>query len=401
MKMGIVALCGVLMLPGAASAKPIPDSASQIGPWSVGAHTRDNHSDGFGHCAAYRVQSEGFAVAFVYRPEGHWGLVIEAATWNLSQTDTKTVTIEIGAARVFTATAKAVNPRALVVNAAQELYDQLRSGTQFSATVDGRRYSLDLDGIEGVLARVKACVSEHSRLRNAASPAPPGRPGGAPAPTRPEVGAGTMGVRSGTGFFIAPETLVTNFHVVDGCGRLRLHKTGADLGAARVVATNRADDLAVLRSETPVKSFLKLRVGAPIKPAEPVLIFGYPLSVALSSAGNTTLGNVTALAGLRDDLRFIQISAAIQPGNSGGPVLDEAGRLMGVVMSKLDALAVARVTGDIPQNVNFAIKVSTLVNFLEANGIAYEPADPAARELPVTQRAERAQMSSLQVECRK
>jgi hypothetical protein len=72
---------------------------------------------------------------------------------------------------------------------------------------------------------------------------------------------------------------------------------------------------------------------------------------------------------------------------------------MGVVVAKLNALAVARITGDIPQNVNFAIKGATLVTFLEANKVAYEPADPAARELPVTQRAERAEASSTQVEC--
>ncbi len=129
------------------------------------------------------------------------------------------------------------------------------------------------------------------------------------------------------------------------------------------------------------------------------VVFGYPLAEALSSAGNTTLGNVTALAGVRDDSRYIQISAAVQPGNSGGPAVDEAGRLMGVVVAKLNALAVARITGDIPQNVNFAIKVSTLVNFLEAQGIRYTPADTAAPDLPVTQRAERVEASSTQIEC--
>jgi S1-C subfamily serine protease len=205
----------------------------------------------------------------------------------------------------------------------------------------------------------------------------------------------------GTGFFISPDLLVTNYHVISGCAELRLRKNGGDLGGARLVTTSAADDLAVLRSPAPGKSFLKLRVGLPIKPAEPVLVFGYPLAQALSSAGNTTLGNVTALSGLHDDSRYIQISAAVQPGNSGGPAVDEAGRLIGVVVSKLNAAAVARVIGDIPQNVNFAIKVSTLVNFLEAHNVAYQPAEPAARELPVTERAERAEASSAQVACLK
>ena len=163
---------------------------------------------------------------------------------------------------------------------------------------------------------------------------------------------------TGTGFYISSDTIVTNFHVVNGCAELRLHKSGGDLGTAQVLATSRADDLAALRTAAPAKSFLRLRIGAPIKAAEPVLVFGYPLAEALSSAGNTTVGNVTALAGLGDDSRYIQISAAVQPGNSGGPAIDEAGRLMGVVVAKLNALAIARLTGDIPQNVNFAIKVA-------------------------------------------
>ena len=71
---------------------------------------------------------------------------------------------------------------------------------------------------------------------------------------------------------------------------------------------------------------------------------------------------------------------------------------MGVVVSKLNAVAVARLTGDIPQNVNFAIKVSTLVNFFEAHNVRYEPAEAAATELPVTERAE---ASSTQIECYK
>ncbi len=226
----------------------------------------------------------------------------------------------------------------------------------------------------------------------ASAPPPPAqRP---PAPQREKAAAS-----SGTGFFIAPDTVVTNFHVINGCVELRLRKSGGDLGPAGVVATSRSDDLAALRAANPSKSFLKLRVGAPIKPAEPVLVFGYPLAEALSSAGNTTLGNVTALTGLRDDSRFLQISAAVQPGNSGGPAVDEAGRLMGVVVSKLNAVAVARITGDIPQNVNFAIKVTTLAIFLDAHNIAYEPAPAAARELPVTERAQRTEASSVQVEC--
>ena len=207
-------------------------------------------------------------------------------------------------------------------------------------------------------------------------------------------------VSTGTGFFISSDIIITNNHVIEGCKEIRVAKRGAEIGSARSIATNRGDDLAALRADKASDNYLKLRIGVPVKAAEPVLVFGYPLSVVLSSSGNTTLGNVTALAGLKDDSRYIQISASVQPGNSGGPVLDEAGRLIGVIEGKLDALKVARATGDIPQNVNFAIRTSTLVNFLEANRIAYEVASSSAT-LPNTQLAEQAEAASVQLECRK
>jgi S1-C subfamily serine protease len=254
------------------------------------------------------------------------------------------------------------------------------------------------DGLpsEAVRAKLQKVAAERGAIGGAQPPLPSSA-SSAPPPSAPREAAP---VSTGTGFFISPDTLITNFHVINGCAEIRIRKNGAEHGSARVVAVSQADDLAALRSGLPSASFLKLRAGSPIKPAESVLVFGYPLSGALSSAGNTTLGNVTALTGMRDDSRYIQISASVQPGNSGGPAIDESGRLMGVVVSKLNALAIARVTGDIPQNVNFAIKASTLASFLEAHKISYE-ADATARELSNVQRAERAETSSTQLECRK
>ena len=268
-------------------------------------------------------------------------------------------------------------------------------GLKTNMAISAFQKSIGLPGDGNPSEAVRAQLEKAVAARGDKGAAP------ATATVRPDAPHEKKLASTGTGFFISPDTLVTNNHVVAGCVELKLRKNGGDAGGVRLLATSASDDLAVLRAPAPNKSFLKLRVGAPIKPAEPVLVFGYPLAQALSSAGNTTLGNVTALSGLRDDSRYIQISAAVQPGNSGGPAIDESGRLMGVVVSKLNAVAFARLTGDIPQNVNFAIKVSTLVNFLEAHNIRYEPAETAAAELPVTQRAERAEASSTQIECYK
>jgi len=92
----------------------------------------------------------------------------------------------------------------------------------------------------------------------------------------------------------------------------------------------------------------------------------------LSSGPTVTTGIVSSLAGLRDDLTRLQISAPVQPGNSGGPVLDRAGNVVGMVVSKLNVLRIARMTGDIPQNVNFAIPSSIITSTLDSNSLKYQ-----------------------------
>ena len=101
------------------------------------------------------------------------------------------------------------------------------------------------------------------------------------------------------------------------------------------------------------------------------MVFGYPLTGALSSGGNFTSGNVSALRGLRDAAGEIQITAPVQSGNSGGPLMDASGLVVGVVQAKLDALRVVRATGDIPQNVNFAVSLEVLADFLAKNRVAF------------------------------
>ena len=91
-------------------------------------------------------------------------------------------------------------------------------------------------------------------------------------------------------------------------------------------------------------------------------------------SGNIVQGNVSSLAGLGDDARFFQITAPVQPGNSGGPLLDMSGSVSGIVNSKLDGMKVAAASGDIPQNVNFAIKVNVATNFLDAHSVSYSTA---------------------------
>ncbi len=131
------------------------------------------------------------------------------------------------------------------------------------------------DGLpsEAVRQKLEKVVAERG---GAAPPAP--RPEALrPEAQRPEPPKKSGAVSAGTGFHISPDTLITNFHVINGCTELHIRKNGAELGIARVVAVSQSDDLAALRSNIRSDSYLKLRAGAPIEPAEAVLVFGYPL----------------------------------------------------------------------------------------------------------------------------
>lgn len=170
--------------------------------------------------------------------------------------------------------------------------------------------------------------------------------------------------------------ILTNEHVVRGCAELRVPPAGV----VAVAALDEAADLALLAGPAggAVAAF---RQGRGIRAGAGVVVVGYPLRGVLASGANVTAGIVSALAGPGDDRRLIQITAPVQPGNSGGPVLDSSGNAVGVVVSKLDAIAMAQATGDIPQNVNFAVGAGAARAFLDAEGVAYETA-PSEKAAP-------------------
>ena len=178
-------------------------------------------------------------------------------------------------------------------------------------------------------------------------------------------------VSSGSGFLVGTRgEILTNYHVINKCNRLTVNHGGTE-HSATVKTGDETNDLALLVAQS-VKGFVPtLSVSPQIRLGEIVQVAGYPLSGILSNDLNITSGNVSALAGLANNVTHLQITAPIQPGNSGGPLLDETGNVVGIVVSQLNAIETARYTGSLPQNVNFAIKVSVVRMFLENHGVTY------------------------------
>ncbi len=167
---------------------------------------------------------------------------------------------------------------------------------------------------------------------------------------------------------------------------------------ATVDGQDDTNDLALLHTEMSGQSLASFRF--PARLGEPVATYGFPYSDILSSSGNFTLGNVTSLSGLKNDSRFIQIQAPVQPGNSGGPLLDMAGSVIGVVAGRLDAIVMMQGGGGVPQNINFAIQAPIVINFLTSKGVTPKMDSPEThRVLSASDVAELAKTFTVQVYC--
>lgn len=219
-------------------------------------------------------------------------------------------------------------------------------------------------------------------------------PGG-PAPDRQP----PRDVSSGTGFVVAPRQIMTNHHVAEGCTAMIARTSSGAQIPATVIAVDAQRDLALLRTEADAGPVLPFRRTAAVRRGENVVTYGFPLAGLLSSGPTLTTGDVSALAGLGDNPRQIQISAPVQQGNSGGPLLDLHGHVVGVIVSKLNAQRIAQATGDIPQNVNFAVKHTEAVDFMREHGVQPQLEDPTGPLRTAAEIGEVANASTVFLRC--
>ena len=162
-------------------------------------------------------------------------------------------------------------------------------------------------------------------------------------------------------------------NVVDSCREVLVLHNGTPV-VATLITTAPTADLAILRLPEPVTEAALVRGDNPVKPSEAVVVVGFPLQGLLSSQASVTAGIVSRLAGPRDDPYQLQITAPVQPGNSGSPVLDASGAVAGVVVAKLNAPRFVKRTGAILENVNFAVNAQYARALLDRSGVPYQTA---------------------------
>ncbi len=162
---------------------------------------------------------------------------------------------------------------------------------------------------------------------------------------------------NGTCFAVSQNgTVLTAYHVVKDAKSIRVHLADGTTTDARLQTFNAKRDLAILRIDLRTPHYLSLAPDESVRVGERVFTMGYPAPDLLGQEPKFTEGSISALSGPGGEAGLLQVSVPVQPGNSGGPLINEHGRVVGVVSSTAGVQAFLSATGALPQNVNWAIK---------------------------------------------
>ena len=211
----------------------------------------------------------------------------------------------------------------------------------------------------------------------------------ASAPTQPKTpqSPAPLKLLKGTGVYVGYSNyIITNYHIVAGSKNINVKFSNGKSYTATMVAKDKSNDVAFLKlNESPeiIASNIVLANSSSVKSGDKVFTIGYPMSNILGDRPRFAEGAISSIYGVDNDPRVFQISVPIQPGNSGGPLFNEKGEVIGITMASLDAANTMQITGAIPQNVNFAIKSSFILNMMamvpesliSSTGIVVTPKD--------------------------
>lgn len=379
-----------------------PFGSVNVGNWIGGAFSNDE-TGAFSHCAATTPYANGVILVVSQNAAGTWSLAFASPNYRFNKGENAAIDVIFDGqeqARLF-ATAYQSNMLTAIMPA--NVVRTFQKASLMVATAGRAVLNFDLTSTGPVIAALANCVAKVKAdglnkagdfTKSAAKPAAVADKQGATPVSKPAK------PKSGTGFVVSANGhIVTNHHVIDGCSDLKGNLTGEAAMVLRVVSSDANNDLALLQapSTATFKEFARIRDRS-IRSGDSVVAIGFPFHGLLTSDLTVTTGIVSSLSGMRNDSRFLQISAPVQPGNSGGPLFDTTGQIVGVVTGKLDGLRVAVATGSIPENINFAIKTGALRDFLDNSVVPYQTAEPKG-ELKTTDIAGNARAYTMLISC--
>jgi S1-C subfamily serine protease len=257
-----------------------------------------------------------------------------------------------------------------------------------------QRDSWNLGKSAAAIRTIVNCLRDRSPTVATTTPPPPPPP---PPPSQKPESKPSVG----TGFYVSKPMgsdsvyVVTNFHVIDGCkSALRVRYPAYEPVNANIRARDPANDLALLSTKLLASGFPSFRLN--LKQGEKIASYGFPYGADFASF---TMGNVTSVVGLDNNTSGFQMSAPVQPGNSGSPLLDMNGRVVGMAQGILGTLRAAEALGGaIPQNVNFGITATTIIGFLQAHSVDYR-IDTERTKFEPEQIAEEAKKFTVKITC--
>jgi S1-C subfamily serine protease len=410
----VVVLLGAIVFGSSAQARG-PYGTINVGNWKGGAFTNDQ-TGAFTHCAAGASYASGVYFVVMIGSGGDWSLGFMHQDWKLTPGQAFPLTLTFDGQQPFNVHGVPIGDKLVRVPmpTTSALITQFRKARAMTAYTQGQLFQFNLDQTGQLLPVLLNCV-EKVRQSGVASARDFALPVAKPVAAAPDSGAAKPDGKSdsksdsksdrtfdqtGSGFLVSTSGhLVTNAHVVQGCvGDIQGSLTGEAPARLRLVSSDETNDLALLQIPGTFKDVAKIREKS-VQSGDSVVAIGYPFRGLLSSDFTVTTGIVSSLSGIMNDTRFLQISAAVQPGNSGGPLLSASGDVAGVVAAKLNALKVARATGNIPENINFAIKTGALRDFLDNSVVPYQISDAKA-ELKTADIARNARAFTLLISCK-
>lgn len=179
-------------------------------------------------------------------------------------------------------------------------------------------------------------------------------------------------IYSGTGFFVSENGyILTNYHIVEKAKEIKVITYDNKMHNGSIIAKDSVNDIALIKIEGSYPA-LTLSHSKDIQKGIDVMTIGYPLIPLQGYEMKATFGKINALSGPNNDIRYFQIDVPVQPGNSGGPLIDRSGNIIGIVTATLSQIETFEIVGFIPQNVNYAIKIDYALPLLNSANVNYK-----------------------------